>query len=913
MGVFFFTIYVFSMKRIVALAALAFAFAVRAFPASAESGVVVTEVMANPLAEDSDEFIELYNPGLAPVDLSGWSLTDGDALDTFTGWDPVAHGVLKDADAFTGSLVLAPGAFAVVLDAEYASGSQEYDLPAKTLVVTVANTTIGNGLTTNDALTVYDSAKVVASTYGTPVLTPDWHDADDDTKDGIPFDPGNGVSVERKDVSLGDVESNWEASESVTGSTPGASRFPPQEPEAPEDNPDENDGNDSGTPPTNPPNVPPSSPPASPPADTPDGEGPPPDSPDADAPTAYSDDVHVSELLPNPEGSDEQEFIELWNDSDETISLVGWKLSDASRSYTIDEAEIAPRGFLVFDREVTGLALNNSGSETVELRDPADTVKSSVEYSGAKEGQSYSLVDDGWVWSETPTPGKKNVFEEANSDPVAVIDASPSGRTFQKIRFDAGDSADPDTDDELAYSWDFGDGETCDEALCEHEFDSERIYSVSLRVTDTRGAEDEAEHTIEIHAVDASADIRLSEVMVNPEGPDETGEWIELANTGASDVNLFGWIITDEKVSFTIEEEITVRAHAYLAFDRSSTGITLNNSSEHLYLIDPLGKIREGVEIVGGKQDQSFAKSGDGKLWRWTTTPTKGDVNQLTEVSGEKESEKDDTADQTQRAVTSSRTSSSSATVKGATAVSTIAAVRDLPKGSAVTFQGIVTASPGDISSDFFFVQDDTGGVQVYSSSAAFPAASAGDLVEITGKISKSAQEFRVNVSTEDGMKILGNGEEMIPKSVTTLEDHDGELVTVNGEIASKRSTSWNVLADDGEEIAMKFLSSGAVVPPSAVAGQRVSATGIVRVKKGVAELLPRRSEDLVIEQLSGEVLGVADTTEDTMNESAEGEVMSPQTSFASSSPLLPLLAAGYVIPLGALMYMYKIRVRQEK
>lgn len=50
----------------------------------ANATVVITEFMANPLGSDTTgEFVELYNSGASPVDLTGWILSDEDT-DTFT-------------------------------------------------------------------------------------------------------------------------------------------------------------------------------------------------------------------------------------------------------------------------------------------------------------------------------------------------------------------------------------------------------------------------------------------------------------------------------------------------------------------------------------------------------------------------------------------------------------------------------------------------------------------------------------------------------------------------------------------------------------------------------------------------------------------------------------------------------------
>ncbi|MBN1770964.1 MAG: lamin tail domain-containing protein, partial [Deltaproteobacteria bacterium] len=129
--------------------------------------------------EDRGEFVELYNAGTAPVDLAGLYLGDGDALDELV--------------AFSGGpTTVAAGAYAVILDPEYLGG---YDIPAGTIVVATANTTLGSGLSTNDPVTLFgDAGFTTLATYGHP------------------FDPGNGVSVERVDLAGDDVETNWRAS-----------------------------------------------------------------------------------------------------------------------------------------------------------------------------------------------------------------------------------------------------------------------------------------------------------------------------------------------------------------------------------------------------------------------------------------------------------------------------------------------------------------------------------------------------------------------------------------------------------------------------------------------------------------------------------------------------------------------------
>ncbi len=141
--------------------------------------LVISEVMANPVDEDRGEFVEIYNASQVPVELTGLVFSDGDARDVLGPYQ-------------SGPTELAAGAYAVILDPEYQGG---YNIPAGTVQVAPLNTTLGNGLATNDLITLYDSD-------GATVLSTFSH----------PFDPGNGVSAERVDLERPDLETNWRSS-----------------------------------------------------------------------------------------------------------------------------------------------------------------------------------------------------------------------------------------------------------------------------------------------------------------------------------------------------------------------------------------------------------------------------------------------------------------------------------------------------------------------------------------------------------------------------------------------------------------------------------------------------------------------------------------------------------------------------
>ena len=189
---------------------------------SGSMNLVITEVMSNPANDDYGEFIEIYNPGPGILNISGCSFTDGDAVDIIIPWDEDEHGEIMDPDVVYNTF-LPENRIAIIFDSEYALGVQPYNLPESTLVVTTQNTTLGNGLTGTDPITLYDASGTtqasVVSTYGTPLQNDDPLECDDDGLDGIPYDPGDNFSVERIFTYLPDIEYAWITS--PEGGTPG--------------------------------------------------------------------------------------------------------------------------------------------------------------------------------------------------------------------------------------------------------------------------------------------------------------------------------------------------------------------------------------------------------------------------------------------------------------------------------------------------------------------------------------------------------------------------------------------------------------------------------------------------------------------------------------------------------------------
>lgn len=413
-----------------------------------EGSVVISEVqLAGETAKD--EFIELHNATDQSIGLAGWKLKkktksgkESNLLASFPETDIPARGffLIAHPDGYAGD---------VPADAVYSGAS--YSAAA------------------DNAILLYDAEGVLTDKVGMGEAA--------DSEGSPTVNPEAGQSVARKDGGTKDADDNGEDFEIKDLPGPQNSSSQPLAPgQAGED--------------------------SSPATESPDPSiqpvffGSP-----APTPIDYYDDILISEVFPNPQGPDaEKEFIELENIGDGDIDLSGWKLGDESgRKYCIsrDEFEsvmILPGEFFILPRGKTGIALNNSGGDTVSLYQPDDGLLDSVSYSGsAPEGQSYSESEREWGWSKTPTPGKENDWspEIAASVPKAVS-------VGERAVFDASDTFDFEGET-IEFAWKFCDipGSVKGEVVS-RVFDEPGPYEAVVEAIDSKGTKSEKAFEIEV-------------------------------------------------------------------------------------------------------------------------------------------------------------------------------------------------------------------------------------------------------------------------------------------------------------------------------------------------------------------------------------------------------------------------------
>lgn len=122
--------------------------------------------------------------------------------------------------------------------------------------------------------------------------------------------------------------------------------------------------------------------------------------------------IVVNEFMANPsEKDEEEEWIEIYNDSDSIVDISDWQLDDAdggSKPFVFPENTlIAPKGYIVFSRQITGIALNND-KDSVRLLLPEGVVFQEINYENPPLGKSSAKTSEGFTWN-MPTPGTANI------------------------------------------------------------------------------------------------------------------------------------------------------------------------------------------------------------------------------------------------------------------------------------------------------------------------------------------------------------------------------------------------------------------------------------------------------------------------------------------------------------------------
>lgn len=379
---------------------------------------------------------------------------------------------------------------------------------------------------------------------------------------------------------------------------------------------------------------------------------------------------------------------------------------------------------------------------------------------------------------------------------------------------------------------------------------------------------------------ETSEKVLLNELFPNPVDSESTDEWIELVNEGEKTVSLDGWQLTDQSTFFTMKD-VTIKPGAIILFENRDTKINLNNSGDTVYLIDPFGKIVNGTSFQNSAEGSAWARFE--KTWEWTTNPSPRGKN----VQGTSEESAPDAAEEETQPDEPS---------ESAPGVMSISAFRELGDDDAGTVEGVVTVLPGVLSTQYFYIQDQASGVQVYSYSKTFPVLKEGDRVRVTGVRTSTREEARLKIDSVGAIQVLGSGSAPAARVVTALNEAiEGLLVRVSGTVTDHSTTES--LLDDLLTVAIK--SSAGIDNSMLKEGNAVKVVGIVSQSDEEYRVLPRRNEDIQPDIAPAGLTLIPAAEAAAMNESSTSSTGEVSAGAAAPSTqnrdqlLLILLAAG--------------------
>lgn len=143
--------------------------------------------------------------------------------------------------------------------------------------------------------------------------------------------------------------------------------------------------------------------------------------------------IIVSEILPNPAGLDtNSEFIEIYNNTDQTLLLRDCVLQVATKKFILDGIELGSGEYRALYDSQTGLTLSNAAGGEVFIITSQDEIDAVTYPGGLKDNVAWALVDGKWYETYQPTPDIMNLLQL----PVKEVSQTDDDSELQPCRAD---------------------------------------------------------------------------------------------------------------------------------------------------------------------------------------------------------------------------------------------------------------------------------------------------------------------------------------------------------------------------------------------------------------------------------------------------------------------------------------------
>ncbi|MBU4216287.1 lamin tail domain-containing protein [Candidatus Parcubacteria bacterium] len=524
-------------------------------------------------------------------------------------------------------------------------------------------------------------------------------------------------------------------------------------------------------------------------------------------------DVVVNEFVSDPSAG-EDEWVELFNNTDQVIDLSGWTITEGSGKETVLSGSILKHKYFVVEK-IKG-NLNNDG-DVIVLRDAGKNLVDKVAYGNWDDGQA----KDNAPAAKDPKSAARKIdgYNSYNNKFDFVKTDQPSKNAGNIILNEVLQSV----INEIASST-----ATTTASSSQIKIDNLIIATTTVATTTKKNLE-----------------IKINEILPSPDKGGE--EWIELYNDSTTKINLFNWSVDDDDQGgskpYKFATTTWIGPKEFYILKGTVSKLALNNDGDKVILIDDNGGIVDKIIYEKTVVGQAYARNDEGQ-WLWTMVVTPGEKNNLMQkeiILAEQEF----------------------STVQGDDMVLDIPLMisleeaRKMEKGAYILVEGTVTVLPGVLGSQYFYIginQKTSDGVvnfglQIYSNKKDFPVLKVGDNVEVLGEISETNGEKRLKTSSEKDIHIIGRGKTVIPQKMTCENIDDslfGVLVEVDGEISDIKSTG--IYLDDGtDEMRVYVKKTTGIDYKEYKEASKIRVIGIVGSAKSELRLLPRSKDDIII------------------------------------------------------------------
>ncbi len=351
--------------------------------------------------------------------------------------------------------------------------------------------------------------------------------------------------------------------------------------------------------------------------------------------------------------------------------------------------------------------------------------------------------------------------------------------------------------------------------------------------------------------------LKITSLYPNTTGNDAEEEFIAITNTGTENVNLKDWSLKDASgKTYMFDTELVLAPNAQTEVNRAQTNITLNDDAEEISLFAPDNSLIDNVKYADAPNGETY-KWIDG-VWGW---PAETQTNEPETVQ----------TTQTIAAETEPTNQSDPVT----TVVNnflTVSQAKNSPDQTIVKVSGVVSVLPGVLGKQFFYIQDDESGIQVYKYDALFPELKVGQKIIVNGEMSTNGSERRVKVTKTGTIEPTSEINILESKSAEIVglkTDDVGELFTVTGILKSIAADKLQI-EKDGLTLDIAIAVQSGIDTTTFVPGISLQATGIIRSTAGGVKLSPRSQDDLVVlsQPVNPLIAGTLDTGKSSQNKS---------------------------------------------